>query len=636
MCSSDLGIAKLKSLRTLSNFVVGKDKIVDLMNLESLQGTLCISHLENMLNANDARKANLKGKKNLDTLVMEWNGDLQDAGVATGILDMLKPHGTMKMLSIKDFVGAEFPTWLGDPSFSNMVELRIERCGKCMFLPAFGQLPSLKHLVIIGMDRVQSIGPEFYGKHCKQPFRSLVKLCFVDMHGWQNWIPCRVECEEFPSLHELCISNCPKLEGKFPPHLPSLEKLSIYTCERLVVSIPSLPMLQELEIVRCKDVVDGFVKAEKLNITYCQEVTSLSLLAPEIKIKSCQSLVNIKLKSTVRTLEIKECSALKSLEFVMDEGEASSTSSLLMNEENLSCIGNNNASLLEHLEIRDCPSLKCLSSRDTSPTTLKFLKLWGCPKLESIVDKLNKDTLLEKLLIFNCENLRCLPRGLHELCHLKEITILWCYSLISLGDLLPTNLRRLEIRNCKKLEALPNNVHNLNFLQDLSIWDCPSIVSFPEEGFPTNLRKLSLSGAKICEQVFELALHRLTLLRDLSIGNGIMDSFPEEEDGKTTLMLPTSLTTLKFFNFPNLLFLSGKFFQNLSALEQISIVDCPKLASLPEECFPPSLQKLLIYRCPELKQNYEKDGGIMWSKIANIPSVEIDGVEQQRKMGRRR
>nr|POE82880.1 putative disease resistance protein [Quercus suber] len=104
------GIAKLKSLRTLSNFVVGKDKIVDLMNLESLQGTLSISHLENMLDANDARKVNLKGKKNLDTLVMKWDDDLQDAEVATDILDMLRPHKTMKTLSIKGYVGANFPT----------------------------------------------------------------------------------------------------------------------------------------------------------------------------------------------------------------------------------------------------------------------------------------------------------------------------------------------------------------------------------------------------------------------------------------------------------------------------------------------------------------------------------------------
>ncbi|XP_030952561.1 putative disease resistance protein At3g14460 isoform X3 [Quercus lobata] len=397
------------------------------------------------------------------------------------------------------------------------------------------------------------------------------------------------------------------------------------------------------------------------------------------------------LKSTLRKLKIQDCSALESLQFVMDEGGASSTSSLLMNEENLSCIGNNNASLLGHLEISNCPSLKCistivdlatmlkrldikecpnltsLSSRDTLPTTLKVLRLVDCPKLE--LDKLNKDILLEHLLIDGCEKLRCLSNSLHELCHLKEIDIYKCNSIISLGDLLPTNLesleikyceklealsnninnhchlkeidifrcnslislgyllptnlRSLKIKDCEKLEALPNNIHNLNFLQDLSICDCPSIISFPEEGFPTNLRQLWLSGANLCKQVFEFGLHRLTSLTYLSIANGIMDSFPEEEDGKTMLMLPTSLTTLRFYKFPNLLFLSWKFFQNLSALKEISIGACPKLAYLSEKCFPPSLQRFHIYGCPVLKQNCEKEIGIMWSKIANSPWVEL-------------
>ena len=149
-------------------------------------------------------------------------------------------------------------------------------------------------------------------------------------------------------------------------------------------------------------------------------------------------------------------------------------------------------------------------------------------------------------------------------------------------------------------------------------------------GFPTNLRELSLSGANICGQVFEFGLHKLTSLTFLWIGYGIMDSFPEEEDGKTMLMLPTSLTTLRFFEILNLKFLSWKFFQNLSALEELSIFLCPKLASLSEKCFPPSLQRLKIYACPVLKQNCEKDKGIMWSKIANISSVKIDGKEQQK------
>ncbi|XP_030933400.1 putative disease resistance protein At3g14460 [Quercus lobata] len=419
-------------------------------------------------------------------------------------------------------------------------------------------------------------------------------------------------------------------------------------------------MLQVLQIEGCKKVEHGPVKVEKLIIGNCKELTSscedglMSLVTPDIKINSCQSLENIKLKFTLRTLTIKGCNALESLEFVIDEGGASSTSSLLMNEENFSCIGNNNASLLEHLEIYNCPSLKCvstivdlaamlkyldikecpnltsLSSRDTLPTTLKVLRLAYCPKLESIVDKLDKDTLLEDLLIYSCEKLSCLPRGLHELCHLKKIDIYRCNSLISLGDFLPTNLRSLEIEYCEKLEALPSNIHNLNFLQYLSIRDCLSIVSFLEEGFPTNLRQLWLSGANLCKQVFELGLHRLTSLTYLWIANGIMDSFPEEEDGKTMLMLPTSLTTLRFNNFPNLLFLSWKLFQNLSALEQIYIAECPKLASLSEKCFPPLLQRLYIYDCPVLKQNCEKDKGMMWSKIANIRSVIIDGVEQQK------
>ncbi|XP_050283688.1 putative disease resistance RPP13-like protein 1 isoform X2 [Quercus robur] len=589
-----VGMAKLKSLQTLSNFVVGKNKIVDLMNLESLRGTLCISHLENMLNANDARNVNLKGKKNLDTLVMEWNGDLQDAGVAIDILNMLQPHVTLKTLSIIGYVGVEFPTWLGDPSFSNMVDVRIERCGKCMFLPAFGQLPCLKHLVIKGLDGVYSVGPEFYGEHCEQPFRSLVKLCFEDMHKWRDWSPYKVGIEELPCLHELSISKCPKLQGKLPHHLPSLKKLSIKECARLVVSIPNLSVLQELTVEECEEVAHGL----------------MSLVTQEINIKSCENLVNIKLKSTPRTLTIERCSALESLQFLMDEGGASSTSSLLMNEENLSCIGNNNASLLEHLEIYNCPSLKCvstivdlaamlkrldiddcpnltsLSSKDILPTTLEVLSVGNCPELELIVDELHKDTLLEDLRISNCEKLRRLPRGLHELSHLKKIYLQERDSLIS---------------NCPSLKC----------------------ISFPEEGFHTNLRELGVAGANLCKQIFEFGLHKLTSLRSLFIARGIMDSLPEEEDGKTMLMLPTSLTSLTFYKFPNLEFLSWKFFQNLSALEQIDIDTCPKLASLSEKCFPPSLQRFHIYNCPVLKQNCEKDKGIMWSKIANIPSVMI-------------
>ncbi|KAM4082283.1 hypothetical protein ACJW30_11G160500 [Castanea mollissima] len=672
------GIKELKSLQTLSDFFVGKDttsKIGDLMNLDSLRGTLCISNLENVLDVEDARRANLIGKKNLDALVMKWKPELDD-------LQMLRPWTTVKEISIDGYVGAKFPTW-------------IERCKKCTSLPAIGQLPSLRDLAL------------FYGEDCPKPFQSLETLCFEDMQEWKDWIPCKVEYEEFPCLRELSISQCPKLQGKLPHHVPLLEKFSVNGCEQLDVSIPNFPNLHTLEIKGCKGVVSrstdelcfpkstilsipyvkslteefmhGLAKVENLTIDNCKELTSLwqdefkSLIT--LDIRDCSSLVNISLTSTLRTLNIEDCSGLKSLsisnctclqkasimrcnsltlisrgqlppnlktlnisgcenlQFLADEGEASSNSS----------------SLLEDLSIAYCPSLKCLSSSGDLPTTLKRLEIWSCieltslssknelptalkylyvkdcPKMESIANNLPNNAPLEYLHIESCAELKSLPVGLHKLCHLNKINI-WSYpSFVSFpdGGLFPTSLRELSIRHCEKLEAWPNCMPNLNYLE---IVDCPSVIYFPEEGYPTSLTSLSLGGENICKQVTVWGLHRLTSLTSLCIDGGIPDwqSFPDEQDGKLTMTLPSSLTQLWIWSIPNIVILSSLGFQNLSALEQLYIGYCPKLASLPEKGLPPSLLQLYILECPLLKQHCKK-GGREWSKIANIPSVWIDG-----------
>ncbi|XP_075643814.1 putative disease resistance RPP13-like protein 1 isoform X1 [Castanea sativa] len=700
---------ELKNLQTLSNFVVGKDiasKIGDLMNLESLKGTLCISHLENVLDVEDARRANLLGKKNLHVLVMKWESEL-DQRASLDILDMLQPSTTVKEISIDGYVGAKFPTWFGHPSFSNMVLLRIERCRKCTSLPAIGQLPWLRDLVLVGLSAVQTVGLEFYGKDCPKPFPSLESLCFKDMQEWKDWIPCKVEYEEFPRLRELSISQCPKLQGKLPHHVPLLEKISINGCEQLDISIPNFPKLHALEIKGCKGVVSrstdelcflkstilsipyvksltkefmhGLAKVENLTVDNCKELTSLwqdefiSLI--KLYIIDCSSLVNISLTSTLRTLNINGCSGLKSLsisnctclekasirrcnsltlisrgqlpqnlktlnirdcenlQFLADEGEASSNSS----------------SLLEYLVIWGCPSLKCISSSGDLPTTLKRLEIWSCieltslssknelptalkylsvrdcPKMESIANNLPNIASLEYLHIESCAELKSLPVGLHKLCHLNKIEILGCPSFVSFpdGGLFPTNLRELSIHGCEKLEAWPNCMPNLN---SLHIVNCPSVIYFPEEGYPTSLTSLSFGGENICKQVTVWGLHRLTSLTSLRIDGGIPDwqSFPDEQDGKLTMTLPSSLTQLTIQSIPNIVILSSKCFQNLSTLEQLGILDCPKLASLPEKGLPPSLLQLYIYACPLLKQHCEK-GGREWSKIANVPYVTIDG-----------
>ena len=58
-----------------------------------------------VLDAEDARRANLNGKKNLDALEIKWGtpSDLQDASIAIDVLDMLRPWTTVKELSIDGF-----------------------------------------------------------------------------------------------------------------------------------------------------------------------------------------------------------------------------------------------------------------------------------------------------------------------------------------------------------------------------------------------------------------------------------------------------------------------------------------------------------------------------------------------------
>ncbi|KAF3947936.1 hypothetical protein CMV_026000 [Castanea mollissima] len=281
--------------------------------------------------------------------------------------------------------------------------------------------------------------------------KSLRTLCFEHMDEWQDWIPCRVECEEFPCLRELSISNCPKLEGKFPHHLPSLEKLSIHACEQLVVLIPSHSVIQVLEIVECKEVVHGSVKVEKLLIEDCKELTSLcedglmSFVTLEIEITSCQSLVNIKLKSTLRTLTIEDCNALESLQFVMDECEEFPCLRELSIPKCPKLEGKfpHHLLSLEKLSIYAC---KQLVVSIPSHSMLQVLKIVGCKEV------LHGSVKVEKLIIKNCEKLTSLCEDELMSFVTLEIEIKSCQSLVNIK--LKSTLRTLTIEDCNALESL--------------------------------------------------------------------------------------------------------------------------------------------------------------------------------------
>ncbi|WRX12796.1 hypothetical protein QQP08_005283 [Theobroma cacao] len=112
------GIGELIDLQALTNFVVG-------------QGVgYQIRELENLVNAQDALEARLFDKSNLDDLEMKWSADLKDdlrkEGVEKEVLSLLQPHKKLKKLIIKYYGGLAFPTWVGDPSFKNLIFLNFE------------------------------------------------------------------------------------------------------------------------------------------------------------------------------------------------------------------------------------------------------------------------------------------------------------------------------------------------------------------------------------------------------------------------------------------------------------------------------------------------------------------------------
>ncbi|KAL7203589.1 hypothetical protein ACSBR2_016787 [Camellia fascicularis] len=149
---------KLANLQTLSNFIVTKNnQLVELGNLIYLRGKLCLFGLQNVEVSSDAREANLNDK-GLDVLSMVWSVnsvDSRDVRVETEVLDMLQPHKNLKELHIEGYLGTRFPTWIGDPLFSNMADLSLDNCRNCEFLPPLGQLPSLKKLYIRGMSALK-------------------------------------------------------------------------------------------------------------------------------------------------------------------------------------------------------------------------------------------------------------------------------------------------------------------------------------------------------------------------------------------------------------------------------------------------------------------------------------------------
>lgn len=641
-------MGKLKSLQTLSKFVVGKSKelgIRELGDLLHLGGKFSILDLQNVVDIQDASNANLKDKLHLEELLMEWSSDVFDDSknekIEFTVLHFLQPTTNLKKLRVQSYGGLTFPYWLGDPSFSKMVCLELNYCRKCTLLPCLGRLSALKELCIKGMPGVTSVGVEFSGEpspHVK-PFPSLKFLGFEDMPEWEEWS----SSESYPCLLELKIHHCPKLIQKLPSHLPSLLKLDIIDCPKLVAPLPSLPSLWDLTAEECNEAMlrngDDLTSLNSLRLDNISDLTFLN-----------EGFVNF--LGALEVLEIWNCRELK---FLFQSGVAFEKLSCIRHLAILTCqelveLAQENQTLppnLEYLEINNCAKLEKLPVGLQSLTSLRDLSIQKCPKLHSLAE-MEFPPMLRTLEFYDCEGLESLPDGMmingenRNSCLLECLKIVHCPSLICFprGEL-PSELKELEIVDCGKLQYLPEGLMLGDYtchLESLKIHKCPLLSSFPRGLLPSTMKRLEIRNCKQLESIplfshdpaleylridrlkinFSGCLHTLMHLTELHIYHcSRQGSFLERG-----FSFP-SLKMLQIDGCKNLKSLPLQM-QNLTSLQDLRIHDCPKLYYFAEEGLAPNLASFRIQNCKNLKIPQHKWG---LHGLAELQTLVISNVD---------
>nr|POE86824.1 putative disease resistance rpp13-like protein 1 [Quercus suber] len=378
--------------------------------------------------------------------------DSRNEMVETNVLEMLQPHKNMKKIIIKDFGGTKFPSWIGFPLFSNLILLSLSYCRECSYLPPLGQLPSLKHLTVEGMERIKGIGIEFYRDGCSFP--SLETLKFDSMLQWKEWSSSGVEGKGgFSYLQKIEICNCPKLT-KLPHHFPALKRKSIKRCEELATFPRLLTIDDNLEQGR------DFLCLLELSIWACPNLRELPHLLSSLamfEIDGCQVLAELPRLPSIRELEVnkffQKLATLEELR-VAHLGELTTLSK---------DIGLQNLPCFQRLEISGCPFLEESPQRLYKISSHKELRVSKCPSLVSFPGTGLPSTLIS-LEIIDCDALQFLPEwkmqnNENESLLLEYLVIEGCSFLTSLprGQLAST-LKQLEIHNCMNLESVPEQM----------------------------------------------------------------------------------------------------------------------------------------------------------------------------------
>ncbi|XP_027173381.1 uncharacterized protein LOC113773058 [Coffea eugenioides] len=259
------GMGSLTNLQTLKAFLVGREEgcsVAELKDLDNITGTFCIARLENVANVVEAKKAALNSKQYITKLELRWGEHrYQNSKAEEQILEYLQPHTNLESLQILFYNGSLLPSWISNPSFTNLASITLCNCKNCYLLPSMGELPSLSILKIVGMAGLRDINRLFcrnYRSQGLKAFPKLEKLTLENMLNLEEWTG--MENGDFPCLLQMSIICCPKLyDLPLLSHFKALKKLEISYCaalQSLHAEHQLPPSLQSLILRDCPKVTE--------------------------------------------------------------------------------------------------------------------------------------------------------------------------------------------------------------------------------------------------------------------------------------------------------------------------------------------------------------------------------------------
>jgi Leucine-rich repeat (LRR) protein len=585
---------------------------------------------------NDAEKACLKKKSNIQKLILNWSSmgnwieeEVVDMEQELAVLNCLEPPHGINELEILNYEGLQLPHWMTKGRHSCYLDRKFKQI---VDRPHF---PHLTKMVLNGFYALESISagpfPSLTEMHISRMRRllrlsttTIITLANGDGDGVTTCGNQEVQCC-FPSLTTLHIQDCPKLTVT-PWFLPSLEILSMDTSnKRLLLPGSSFRPVQPNGAPGC--------------LSFLKKLTLLEMTGSS----SGSGWELLRHLTALESLEIISCGELKQLPHSMrslnslQKLEISWCDDLCILPEWLEELCS-----LQILHISRCESLREFPEGIQHLTSLQELHIERCDTLHQLLE-VGPGCLLSLrcLWIEKLPSLSCLPQSMQHLVSLQELHIEGCHALQQLpeglGELF--SLRRLWIEKLPGLTCLPQSICGLASLQELHIEGCHSLHQLPERlgelrslrhlwvdritCLPESMRGLtSLIYLTICHsdalQWLPQDLGELSSLQTLNIWDlPALTCLPE------SMQHLTSLRCLRISSCDNLTVLPESIGQ-LSALRFLYVWNCPSLTSLPG-----SIQHLADLRVlrvtinPHLAKRYKREGED-WHLISHIPDVLIE------------